>query len=491
MINIQRNYFVETILLEANIIDKKKLLNLPYRDHIKTSVKDEFIIIFFDLDRLKSFATIIKDLVFFKKKKNKIIFIPTSKNLKKLKVFVKKIEKKSLSNLIIIDLNELKIKKIIDNKREKIYKSYLSFDAQNALSKILRNIINLLLNNDVRLISLDLDNTCWNGVIGEDGVNKIFLDNYQKKSLFYINRLVSKTGMLISFHSKNENKLGIKGIKKKLSKYQFIIKKSFKYINWDSKLKSIKSITKLVNFSKKNIVYIDDNISEIKQLNNFLIKENCLWIKNSYLFYLYSRSLFISNINKEKNLKRFDDIKSNTQRTEITETKGILNYIRSSKVKIDFALKKINFKRFVEMSNKTNQFNSNYQRVKMNELKSLYKNHRFKIITFSVSDKYSDSGIIASLIVEKSKETHNIIEFLISCRALGRGLEFVFLNQVIKKLLIKDLRIHYIKTERNEPFIKFANKIKSNKNKKSYFVNLNKIYKIASKYERYIKFKNY
>ena len=341
------------------------------------------------------------------------------------------------------------------------------------------------------MISLDLDNTCWSGVIGEDGVNKIFLDNYQKKSLFYINRLVSKTGMLISFHSKNDSKLGIKGIKKKLFKYPFIINKSFKYINWDPKLKSIKSISKLVNFSKKNIVYIDDNISEIKQLNNFLIKENCLWINNSYLFYLYSRSLFISNINKEKNLKRFDDIKSNTQRTEITETKGILNYIKSSKVKIDFALEKINFKRFVEMSNKTNQFNSNYQRIKMNKLKSLYKNQRFKIITFSVSDKYSDSGIIASLIVEKLKETYIIIEFLISCRALGRGLEYIFINQIIKKFSIKDLRIHYIKTERNEPFIKFANEIKSSKDKKNYFINLNKIYKIASKYERYIKFKNY
>ncbi len=65
MINIQRNYFVETILLEANIIDKKKLLNLPYRDYIKTSVKDEFIIIFFDLDRLKSFSKIIKNFFFF------------------------------------------------------------------------------------------------------------------------------------------------------------------------------------------------------------------------------------------------------------------------------------------------------------------------------------------------------------------------------------------------------------------------------------------
>ena len=69
MINIQRNYFVENILLEANIIDKKKLLNLPYRDYIKTSIKEEFVIIFYDLDRLDSFAPILKDLVLIKKKK--------------------------------------------------------------------------------------------------------------------------------------------------------------------------------------------------------------------------------------------------------------------------------------------------------------------------------------------------------------------------------------------------------------------------------------
>ena len=121
----------------------------------------------------------------------------------------------------------------------------------------------------------------------------------------------------------------------------------------------------------------------------------------------------------------------------------------------------------------------------------MHKNQRFKIITFSVSDKYSDSGIIASLIVEKLKETHSIIEFLISCRALGRGLEYIFINQIIKKFSIKNLSIHYIKTERNQPFIKFANEIKSGKDKKSYFVNFNKIYKIASKYEKYIKFKSY
>ena len=489
MINIQRNYFVETILLEANIIAPKHIFDLPYRDYIETSIDDELILIFFDLDRLNNFDEIKKDLEAFKKKENKIIFIPSSRNKKKLETFIQQVEKKKIFNLTIINLYKLNIEKIVDVKREKIYKSYLSFEIQIKLSNIIKNMINLLLNKDIRLITLDLDNTCWSGVIGEDGINKIFLDDYQKKSLNYINKLISKTGLIISFHSKNESKLANKGIIRKLSRYSLLVKKSFKYINWDPKLKSIKYITKLVNFSKKNIIYFDDNISEIKQLDNFLIKENCFWVQNSYIFYLYSKSIFISNIKKEKNLKRFKDIKSNIQRNEIAETKGILNYIKSSNVKINFTLKNVDLKRFVEMSNKTNQFNSNYQRLNIHKIKSYNRDKTSKIITFSVSDKYSDSGIIASIVINKIKETYLIIEFLISCRALGRGLEHVFINQIIKKFSIKNLKIAYIKTDRNEPFIKFAEQIKLKKNKANYFINLNKVYKIASKYEKFIKIK--
>ena len=98
---------------------------------------------------------------------------------------------------------------------------------------------------------------------------------------------------------------------------------------------------------------------------------------------------------------------------------------------------------------------------------------------------------MSSLIVNKSKGINFIVEFLISCRALGRGLEYVFVNQIVKKFSIKKLIICYIKTDRNEPFIKFAETIKSKKNKTNYFVNLNKVYKIASRYEKYIKIKTH
>ena len=141
------------------------------------------------------------------------------------------------------------------------------------------------------------------------------------------------------------------------------------------------------------------------------------------------------------------------------------------------------------MSNKTNQFNANYQRLNTNQLKRYDRNSNFEIITFTVSDKYSDSGIIAALLIEKKNTYSQIIEFLISCRALGRGLEYIFVNQIIKKLSIKDLRICYVKSEMNEPFIKFAEKIKLIKNKKNYLVDINKIRKIVSNYEKFIKIK--
>ena len=489
MINIQRNFFIETILLQSNIFNKNDFKELPYKDYITIPENDDLVLIFFDLDRVNNLDAIYKNLSSFKKKSNKLILVPTSKNYKKLEKFINKIDKSNISNLVIINLNKLNIKKIIDVKREKIYKSYLSLDIQLTLSKIIKNLINLLSNNDIRLVSLDLDNTCWSGVIGEDGVKKIYLDEYQKKSLNYLNKLVSKTGLLISFHSKNEKKLGLKGIKIKLSRYRNLVDKSFNYINWNPKIKSIKTILKLVNFSKKNMVYFDDNISEIKQLNKTLINENCLWVKNSYLFFLYTRSVFISNTDKKKNIKRFKDIKSNIKRSEITGSAGILNYVKTSNVKINFDIRKINSNRFIEMSNKTNQFNSNYLRLKKERLQSFYKNDIYKIITFSVLDRYSDSGIISALILEKEKDYHKIIEFLISCRALGRDLELVFINQIIKKFSIKDLRINYKKTDRNEPFIKFAEKIKFKKDKKNYFIDINKIKSLSSKYEKFIKIK--
>ena len=490
MINIQRNFFIENILFEANIDTYSNYNQIPYKDYIDTSINDEKILFLIDIDRIKKIDIFEKDLNSYKKKNNKIIFVPISKNKNKLDKFVNRIEKLNYTNLIVINFNNLGVKRTIDLKREKIFKTYLSLDITLVLSKVIKNLLELINNKDIRLVSLDLDNTCWTGVIGEDGINKIFLDDYQKKSLNLIDKLITKTGLVLSFHSKNNEKIALKGIKKLFSKNINLISKSFKFINWEPKIKSLKKIINIVNFSKKNIIYLDDNISEIKQVNKFLLNENCFWLKNSYIFYLYTKSFYLSNIKKEKNKNRFNDIKSNIKRNEITDSKGILNYIKSSKVKIDFLMKKIDLKRFAEMSNKTNQFNANYKRINLKNLNLLKKKKNFYLMSFSVSDKYSNSGIIASIIIEKKNEYNQVNEFLISCRALGRDLEYIFLNQIVKKLSITDLRISFIKTERNIPFMNFMNKIKLKKGKNICQINLKHIQKKANLYEKFIKIKN-
>jgi len=141
------------------------------------------------------------------------------------------------------------------------------------------------------------------------------------------------------------------------------------------------------------------------------------------------------------------------------------------------------------MSNKTNQFNANYLRLNSANLKKYQKDKNLNLITFSVSDKYSNSGIIAAIMLEKKDSFFQINELLISCRALGRNLEYLFISQIIKKFSIKDLRICYLKTKRNEPFIKFAEKIKLKKENKSYLIDINTINKIVSKYEKFVKIK--
>ena len=94
MINIQRNLFVENILLEANLLDKNKIKNIPYKDYINTSIKEDLAIIFLDIDRIEERKDIIKDITKFKNKNNKVIFIPFSKKEEDINNLIDNIEKK-------------------------------------------------------------------------------------------------------------------------------------------------------------------------------------------------------------------------------------------------------------------------------------------------------------------------------------------------------------------------------------------------------------
>ena len=109
---------------------------------------------------------------------------------------------------------------------------------------------------------------------------------------------------------------------------------------------------------------------------------------------------------------------------------------------------------------------------------------------FEVVDKYSNSGIVAFIFLQHINKKINVLEYVISCRALGRGLEFIFFQEAIKKF-DNEVIFLYKKTKRNEPFIRFIkkislHKINFNKNKLCF----NKFNKLTSDYTKYINVKS-
>ena len=487
MINLHRNFYVENILSELNYINSKDYKNLPYSENLNFLKNDKLALLFIDIDRYKNPNNFIKDLNNIKYYQSLNVLILSSKN----KLFLDKIEKKinqlNINNLILINIYKIGIINPIDITREKILKTYLKIETQIELINMINKITTLFFNKDIRLISLDLDNTSWNGIVGEDGINKINLDANQKRSLFILNSLINK-GILLSIHSKNNKKIALDAIKKKFSAYKYLQKRSFKFIGWESKLKTIKEAVKLVNFSTKHVIFLDDDIANIKQVETFLGSNNCLWIKNSYFFYIYIKVIFFINKDKQKNITRYKDIKSNLKREKIKTSSGLFAYIRSAKLKVIIKTNQINYDRCVEMSKKTNQFNANYKRYEKKDLKKLYADKNFKIVTCSVEDKYSDSGIVGLIVLEKQINNKYIIdEFTISCRALGRGLENYFIFLILKKFKMKDLFIKYIKTERNIPFINFVNSVKKEKTKKMYSIDIVKLNNKVKNYDKWIR----
>ena len=490
MINLHRNFYVENILKQINYIDSTDIKNLPYNENFTTSKNNNCNLYFLDIDRYKVLKNLEKNIINTKSNSNLNLFILSSKKNKVLNKIEKKINSLNYQNILILNIYSIGINKPIDLSREKLLQTYLTIETQIEIAKIINKILFIKNRADIRLVAIDLDNTIWTGVVGEDGIRNIKLDLYQKKSLLLIDKLISR-GTLFSIHSKNNEKIGLKGINKKLSLYKNVRNNTFKYINWDSKFKSIKNVSKLVNFSKKNIFFLDDDMSNINQVEAYLGSHNCLWIKNSFILHLYVKTIFLVNIDKKKNKKRYLDIKSNINRELKKNSTGLLNYIKSSNINVTLSIKKIDYDRSVELSNKVNQFNASYKRYKSADIIKIKKNNSIKILTFSVKDKYSDSGIISLLIIQAlNKENYTIKEFVISCRALGRGLEDYFLYLTLKKFHVKNLSIEYTKTERNQPFIKFAESIMKKKANKKFIVDIYKVRNKIKTYEKWIKTKS-
>ena len=346
-----------------------------------------------------------------------------------------------------------------------------------------------------KVIVLDLDNTLWGGIAGDDEINldinspigEAFLE-FQR----YLKNL-SNNGIILCICSKNDPKV-VKEIFKNHS--QIILKlKDFTVIkvNYEDKAKNIKEISKILNLGLDSFVFIDDSKVECalvqKKLPQVFVinldpNEPSDYINQVELYNLfYFRNLTLADLNRAKSykkIKNLDKIKSNSSNLEkfLKELKPTINLSK---------INKSNISRASQLLEKTNQFKFNNNIFSIKELEKLKDN----IIVISFKDSIQNYGIIGVLVLEYKKEnlTIEIKNWVLSCRIFSRRLENYILEYIVKlakKIKYDKINFVFDLTKKNkylQIFLKRSN-ITIKKNKEKYSI---KISNIKNREKNYIR----
>ena len=304
---------------------------------------------------------------------------------------------------------------------------------------------------------MDLDNTLWGGVVGEDGIHGIkigedypgnIFKDFQKKI-----KLLKDRGIALAICSKNDlnivNEVFEKNNNMVLKKEDFV----YIYANWNPKAENINEIAKKIGLGLKNILFVDDNPVEREQVKKFLPDVNVLELSKDpidYIDNLLDSPLLeihkLTDTDKKRvesymNKVKIDNIKTSfTNKEDFYKQLDLEIYIHN--------LSNENKDRCVQLINKTNQFNATTLRLTEHDLS------KYKIYVLGAKDKYNDYENMGILITTEKDNSIIIENYLMSCRFLGKGLE----NEFIQWLLSYAKNKNYEKvigkiiiTDRNEP----------------------------------------
>ena len=349
-----------------------------------------------------------------------------------------------------------------------------------------------------KCLILDLDNTLWAGILGEDGVEGIsFEGDYPGKAFALWQegiKQLKESGVILAICSKN-NESDVECVWEKHT--NMILKAddfAAKRINWIDKATNIQSIAEELNIGLDSIVFVDDNPTErelIRQMLPMVVVPE--WSSHPYdLPQLYNelvdRYFQVYSLTEEDKNKTLQYQQIALRKREQQQFASLEDFIRSLQIKL--YIKEVNeltLQRVAQMSQKTNQFNLTTKRYTENDILQ-YLDKGACIYTLSVADKFGDSGITGCIILLPNSEGWMIDTLLLSCRVLGKGIEYAFVKHVLS--LFDDetiIQAQYFPTEKNSLVADFYDRlgfdlVSQIDGKKYYQINLTKFDKSIEDY---------
>jgi len=333
--------------------------------------------------------------------------------------------------------------------------------------------IEIIQNARKKCIVLDLDNTLWGGILGEDGYEGVKIGGDYPGSAFLMfqqNLLyLSQSGVILTVCSKNNEKDVLSFWDN--NPYLTLNREHFPVyrINWKNKTENIVEIADELNIGLESIVFIDDNPSERELVKQFLPMVEVPefpeqpYLLPSFFDNLLQKYFMVYNLTEEDRGKT-EQYFANSKRKSIQKNfSDIKEYLTSLEICLEIqTANAFNISRFVQMTQKTNQFNLTTRRYNDFDIQGFIDSGHL-LYCLSVKDKFGDSGITGGIILKYlNKETVEINSLFLSCRVLGKGIETAFVYSVInklKKLNINKVLSTYIRTQKNEQVKDFYEKL--------------------------------
>ena len=314
-----------------------------------------------------------------------------------------------------------------------------------------------------KCIVLDLDNTLWGGISGEDGFDGIELGHTPKGKAFveFQKELLSlwNHGIILAINSKNN----VEDAMKILSKHPNMVLREKNFasiqINWDDKAINLKKIADEINIGLNSIVFFDDD-----KINRERIRQEFPEVLTVELPDDPSQFVpILKELNDFHVLQRTDE---DTKRGQMYAQQRERKEFEKSISSLDDFLEKLDIKVKIKQSNefliprisqltlKTNQFNLTTKRYQEEEIRNLSNNEKFTVGCAQVLDKFGDNGITGVFIINKQEKSWLIDTFLLSCRIIGRGVENAILSQILtdaKAHGVDEVKAEFIPTQKNRP----------------------------------------
>lgn len=331
-----------------------------------------------------------------------------------------------------------------------------------AIASCLTRTVITLSRPEKKVVVVDCDNTLWKGVCGEDGSRGVSVSGSYR---FLQSTLLKQfdSGRLICLVSKNIES-DVKAVFDDNPQMLLSWDKLTTWkINWSPKSENLKSLARELDLGLDSMIFIDDNPVEIAE-----VKANCPEVLAIQL--PADEAEFSSLLNHIWALDKLQVTAEDKLRTKSYRDNAKRNQLQSASASFESFLKSLDLRidigelplesipRTAQLSQRTNQFNTTGRKFQESDLAKICSHDSRACYTLAVSDRFGDYGLVGAMITEIAGDKFVVTDLMLSCRALGKGVEHKMLahaGKVARENQLNRVEINFVPTDRNDPAQRF------------------------------------